>query len=348
MDPRAILLELLSGRTLNESAAELAFELLLTGGMDEGQMGAMLSIVQHRGASVDEVVGAARAMRRHATRVPIEPAADEVLLDTCGTGGAAKAFNISTAAALVVAGAKTGRKRVLVAKHGNRSRSGRGSAEVLAALGVNVDASPEMQARCLREAGVCFSFAIHHHPAMRHAAAVRRSLGFPTLFNLLGPLTNPAGAQRQLIGVYASEHVKRVAEALVRLGAKRAIVAHGDGMDELCTHGVTLLAHADATSVRMEEIDAVSLGVQRATPSALEARDVEDSARLVRASIGADASHAATHAAREIVALNAAAGLLAAEAVPNLAAGLAMARESVNTGGAIRALERLVSCSQAR
>ncbi len=343
-----MLAELVSGRTLSESGAESAFETLLAGGMDAAQIGAMLALVQARGASVDELVGAARAMRRHVTRVPIEPGSGEVLLDTCGTGGAPKTFNISTAAALVIAGATpdvgaAGVRRVLVAKHGNRSRSGRGSAEVLAALRVNVDASAEVQARCLREAGVCFSFAIHHHPAVRHAAGARRSLGFATVFNVLGPLTNPAGAQRQLIGVYAPELVERVAGALARLGAVRAVVAHGEGMDELCTHGSTLLAHVERGAVRPERVEARALGLTGASPGELSARDVDDSAAMVRAAIGAGSDGA--RGARDIVVLNAAAGLVAAQAARDLAQGIVIARQSIESGSAARALERLIQIS---
>ena len=186
---QTILAQLLSGRPLSEAEARRAFELILGGQANESQVGAMLALMAARAPTIDEIVGGAQVMRAHVTRVPV-PDAGPPLLDTCGTGGAPKTFNISTAAALVIAGATpdvgaAGVRRVLVAKHGNRSRSGRGSAEVLAALRVNVDASAEVQARCLREAGVCFSFAIHHHPAVRHAAGARRSLGFATVFNVL-------------------------------------------------------------------------------------------------------------------------------------------------------------------
>ena len=197
---------LVAGERLSEDEASTVFEALLSGELDEAQIGCILSLIQARGVTVDELVGAARAMRAHVTPVPFTPREGEVLIDTCGTGGAAKTFNVSTAAAIVAAASEpppgSGIRRVVVAKHGNRSRTGRGSAEVLAGLGVNIEASPEVQARCLKEIGVCFSFAMRHHPAMRHAAGPRRSLGFPTLFNLLGPLTNPARAPRQLLGVY--------------------------------------------------------------------------------------------------------------------------------------------------
>jgi anthranilate phosphoribosyltransferase len=347
MDARELMHTLVASGAMRESESEAAFEMLLSGLLDEAQIGAMLAIIQKRGASVDELVGAARAMRRHVTRVPIEIATDEILLDTCGTGGAAKAFNISTAAALVIAGAPLKRGRILVAKHGNRSRSGRGSAEVLTALGVNIDATPAVQARCLRDAGVCFSFAIHHHPAMRHAMSARRSLGFATIFNLLGPLTNPAGAQRQLIGVYAPELVDRVAAALARLGAVRAIVAHGEGMDELCTHGATTLAHVEDGRVRSERIEARAFGLAGARPEELSARDVIESALMVRLAIGSEGlgAHPRAAAARDIVLLNAAAGLVAAQATRDLASGIALARESIESGRAAQALARLIESS---
>ena len=214
MSPQPLISDLLAGRVLSEHSTEQLFESLLSGQLDDQQIAAVLTFIQSRGVTVDELVGAARVMRRHVTRVPVNvPGA--VVIDTCGTGGAPKTFNISTAGAIVVAGASPHRTgsgpHVVVAKHGNRSRSGRGSAEVLARLGVNVDATPAVQARCLREAGVCFCFAIHHHPATKYVAAARKSLAFPTIFNLLGPLTNPAGATRQLIGIYDRTAVEKMA-----------------------------------------------------------------------------------------------------------------------------------------
>lgn len=347
---RSALGRLADGGTLGEAEAEGVFEGLLRGELDAAQIGALLGMIQSRagGATVDEVVGAARAMRRHVSAVPFAPAAGEVVLDTCGTGGAGKTFNISTAAALVIAGAAADRsvagvERVVVAKHGNRSRTGRGSAEVLAALGVNVDATPEAQARCLRTCGVCFCFAIHHHPAMRHAAGPRRSLGFPTIFNVLGPLTNPAGAGHQLLGVYRAELVETVASALQRLGTAGAVVVHGDGMDEATTTGATLVAEVDGRGVRTRWMEAAEAGLSRATRGALEARDVGHAAELVAAVV----EGRGPIAAREIVLLNAGLGLVAARAARDVRDGVERARASIESGSAGRVLAGLVAASRA-
>jgi anthranilate phosphoribosyltransferase len=341
----AVLAELLAGRTLSETQSEAVFEAMLTGTFDEAQMGAVLALIQTRGATVPELVGAARVMRRHVTPVRCDdPAA--VVIDTCGTGGAPKTFNVSTAAAIVVAAASPHHRgpgpRVVVAKHGNRSRSGRGSAEVLSALGVDIDASPAAQARCLAEAGVCFCFAIHHHPAARHASGARNSLGFPTIFNLLGPLTNPAGATRQLIGIYDRVLVGTLAHALARLGSERAMVVHGsDGMDELTTTGGSLIGHVERGTVRLDELDPGRLGLGRVAPDSLRMPDLDASVRMIRGVL-----EGAPGPGRDIVLLNSAAALMVAGAAADWSAGLAMAGEAVDSGLARATLERLVSASR--
>jgi anthranilate phosphoribosyltransferase len=224
---------------------------------------------------------------------------------------------------------------------------------VLAALGVNVDLDPAGQARCLREAGLCFCFAIHHHPAMRFAAGPRRSLGFATVFNVLGPLTNPAGAERQLIGVYAPELVDKVAAALAGLGARRAVVVHGDGgggdgMDEASTLGTTYVAHVHAGRVeRVERADLARSGVERGARDELTARDVGHSAEMVRWAIGLG-NREGSRAAREIVVLNAGLALVAGEAARDVADGIARAREAIESGRAASVLERLVAVSRGR
>ncbi|HZW11092.1 MAG TPA: anthranilate phosphoribosyltransferase [Phycisphaerales bacterium] len=342
MDIHPVLGGLVRGCTLTSDEAEALFERLLGGGLDDAQIAALLSLIQARGPTVDEVVGAARAMRRHVTPVP-RPAGceDAVLIDTCGTGGAPKTFNISTAAAIVAAACKPNPTRVLVAKHGNRSRSGRGSAELLGALGVGVDAAPEVQSRCLGGAGVCFCFAIHHHPAMKHAIGPRRSIGFPTIFNVLGPLTNPAGADRQLIGVYSEPLLPLVAEALARLGAVRAIVAHSaDGLDELSTTAPTHLAHVEGGAVRRELLDARSLGLPRARIEDLQAVDVAHAAAIVRDVLG---GRRGPH--RDIVLLNSAAALLVAGAASDIASGLSCAAEAIDSGRAAETLGALARLS---
>lgn len=332
---------LLTGDAMTEDQAFVSFGRVLDGEADPAALGAALALIQARGPTVDELVGAARAMRERAARVPYEAAPGEALIDTCGTGGAPKTFNVSTAAALVVAGAR-GALRVRVAKHGNRSRSGRGSAEVLERLGVNVAASPEAQALCLERAGVCFCFAIHHHPAAKHAAGVRAALPFPTIFNLLGPLTNPAGARRQVLGVFERRYVEPMARALLRLGSERAMVVHGgDGMDEITTTAGTFCAEVEGGAVTAREIDAAAWGVPRASPESLVARDLDHAVGVVRGVLEGEAGPA-----RDIVAVNAAAALWVAGAAPSIPAGLALARESIDSGAAAGALLALAEASR--
>lgn len=377
MDVRTAIAEVVAGRGLAEGQAEALFGELLGGRLEEAGIAGLLAAVQarvtedgrerFRGATVDELVGAARVMRRHVTRVPFEAGAGEVVLDTCGTGGAAKLFNVSTAAAIVAAAAQpdervSGVKRVVVAKHGNRSRTGRGSAEVLAALGVNVDASVEVQARCLRECGVCFCFAIHHHPAMRFAAGARKAVGGATMFNVLGPLTNPAGARHQVIGVYEQSLVSRVAGALARLGAEGAMVVHGvdaeGGMDEMGVTGETVVGvvgkakgskrQAQSSNdggedrVEMGVVRARELGVGVGSRVGLVAADVGESAAMVRGALTAGSDDAAAR----IVRMNAAAGLLVCGAAAGMEQGLELAREAVESGRALRVLEELRTLSR--
>lgn len=341
-----VLTRLVRGEVLSESGAEDVFERLFAGGVSEPQIASMLSLIQARGPSLDELVGAARVMRRHVTPVAFTPdpaAGPATLIDTCGTGGTPKMFNVSTAAAIVTAAARGGPRRVYVAKHGNRSRTGRGSAEVLAVLGVNVDAPPDAQARCLSGAGVCFCFAIHHHPAAKHAAGVRKALGFPTIFNLLGPLTNPAGASRQLMGVFDARYVEPMAHALARLGAQRAIVLHSeDGLDELTTTARTLVAHVEGGSVRTEWIDPVAIGVPRARFDDLAARDLDHAAGMVREAVEGRAGPA-----RDIVELNAGAALLVGGASATLNEGIALARAAIDSGAAAATLTELARLSNA-
>ncbi len=343
MEPHDALATLVAGGSLSAEQAEALFERLLSGGMDDAQIAGVLSLIQARGATTPEVIGAARVMRRHVTPTPVPSVLGATLIDTCGTGGAPKAFNVSTAAAIVAAAARSGGgRRAIVAKHGNRSRTGRGSAEALAALGVRVDASPEVQSRCLAEAGVCFCFAIHHHPAMRHAAGPRRSLGFPTIFNLLGPLTNPAGARRQVIGVYEARLVPLIAEALAGLGAERAIVAHGrDGMDELTTTAPTILALVLGGGVRIEELDARTLGLAPARLDNLRVASVDEAAGAVRAVLAGEPGPR-----RDVTLLNAAAALLVADVAASFADGLTLAAEAVDSGRARETLETLMRVSR--
>ncbi len=346
---------LVSGLTLTEQDAEAAFDAILRGEANESQVGAMLALIARRGPTLDELIGGARAMRRHALRVPTEGLeALGVVIDTCGTGGSAKTFNVSTAAALVAAGAR-GRTRVLVAKHGGRSRSGRGSAEVLEQLGVNIHASPAAQRRCLEEAGACFSFAVNHHPAMKFAAAPRKSLGFPTIFNLLGPLTNPAGASRQVMGVYDGERMDMVAMALASLGCDRAMIVRSiDGMDEISTTGPTVIVEMIASRPIVYEtstsrvskrrrilLDPAEFGVPRASMADLSAPATLDDAAnaLLRVLQGEPGPR------RDIVCVNAAAALVVADAAGDFHEGLALAAEAIDSGRAKAALDTMARIS---
>ena len=338
---------LLAGGTLSEDATRAVFDRMLEGEEEPARIGALLALMQARGVTEDMLVGAARAMRQRVARVPYEPPPGEVVIDTCGTGGAAKTFNVSTTSAFVTASASTlpgSTRRIRVAKHGNRSRTGRGSAEALAMLGVNVDAAPETQAACLRDAGVCFCFAVHHHPATKHVAPVRKALAFPTIFNLLGPLTNPALAPRQLLGVFAPEFVEPMARALSRLGSERAAVVHGAGrMDEISTSGPTRIAHCEGTRVWVEAFDPASLGVARATTESLAASTLEEAADILRRVLEGERGPA-----RDIVEINSAMALCVGGAAVSVERGLALAREAIDRGLAREALQRLVETSGAQ
>lgn len=335
----AALADLAHGHSLSVAGAEEIFEQILQGNVDAGQIGSLLSLIEAKGVSADELVGAATSMRRHVTRVPLTEEIRAKAIDTCGTGGAPKLFNVSTIAALVAAGA--GAK---VVKHGNRSRTGRGSAEIMQALGVNVEASPQVQARCVEEAGLCFCFAIHHHPATKAAAPVRKSLGFPTIFNLLGPLTNPGRATRQLLGVSKPEHVRVVADALSRLGCVRAMVVHADdGFDELSTTSPNLVAHVEGGSVRTVTIYPEQLGLSRASRESLQAETLEQAVEIVREVLGG-----AGGPRTEIVILNAGAALHVAGEAQDLRAGIEMAREAIESGKALDRLKVLAAVSHGK
>lgn len=351
-DIRDTLAHLLAGGTLDEPAAERVFELVLTGQVNDAQLGAMLGLIAARpgGPAVDEIVAGVRVMRRHVMPVPTAAAiasarsrtgSEPVIIDTCGTGGAPKAFNISTVAAIVTAAA--GKGRVLVAKHGGRSRTGRGSAEVLEHLGVNTSASPETQGVCLAEIGICFSFAQQHHPAMKHAATARKSLGFPTIFNLVGPLSNPAGARRQLVGAYSAQAAATLAAALLRLGCERAmIVTSRDGLDELTHTSPNDLFEVIDGRVRHALLDTRDLGINRCALADLLVGTLDEAASMIRAVLSG-----APGPARSIVELNAAAALLVAGAASSLRDGMSQAGDAIESGEARRTLLRLVELSNA-
>ncbi len=342
---QALLQQIVSGRSLTAQQSAEAFELIMSGQAEAAQVGALLGMMAQRGASDQEIVGAARVMRAKATRV--ETPAGLRVVDTCGTGGdASHTFNISTATALVVAGA--GRSRGLaVAKHGNRSVTSKsGSSQVLEALGVRLETPPDRLTRCLSEAGICFCFAPQHHPAMRHAMPVRQALGFRTIFNLLGPLTNPAGARRQLLGVFSASLTNPLAQALRDLGSEEAMVVHGQldaqrGLDEISITGTTRVAHLRTGEVRSFDLDPREWGLTRADPAALQVDSPQSSAAMIREVLAGKAG-----APRDVVCLNAAGALIVGGVAGDWREGLAMGREAIDSGAAGRALETLVRVTQ--
>jgi len=352
---------LMCGESLGREEACAAFGAVMDGQLSEAQIAALLVALAVKGETVEELTGAAEAMR--ARVVPIDTGDLEVI-DTCGTGGTGlSTFNISTASALVAAGAG-----VRVAKHGNRTVTrASGSANVLAALGVNIDAACETVARCLAEAGVCFCFAVHHHPAMKYAAPVRKALGVRTIFNLLGPLTNPARARRQVMGVFDASLTEPIARVLGLLGAERALVVHADdGLDELSTTAPTTMSlwergvrkpgdrHLRPDCVGTPEPVPVFAGgevvtstvrpedfnIPRAKMGDLMIDSAEASAAVVRQVLAGRAGPA-----RDIVALNAAAAIYVAGKAPGIAEAIAPAKASIDSGAAAKALAKLVEIS---
>jgi anthranilate phosphoribosyltransferase len=336
---------LLAHMPLDRATSHGLFTDMLEGRLDASQTGAILALLAMHDSTSDELTGAARAMREQVTRVEYSRTPGSVLIDTCGTGGAPKTFNVSTAAAIILAGVEppssSGVERIQVAKHGNRSRTGRGSAEVLMALGVNVDASVECQTKCLDEAGVCFCFAVNHHPAIKHAMPTRKALGVPTIFNAIGPLTNPAGADFQLIGVYKDELVEPMAQSLLNLGIKRAMVVHStDGLDELSTTAPTRVMHASDGQLTEETIDATTLGLERVMIDQVRADDVEHSTRIIRSIVDNEKS-----AYADMALLTVAGGLIVAGVCDGFSEGLEIGRESLSSGRARAALDALVAVS---
>jgi len=308
----------------------------MAGEATPAQIGAFLVALRMKGETADEIAGCAEAMREHV--LVVRPARTD-LVDTAGTGGdGARTFNISTAAALVAAAAGAG-----VAKHGNRAvSSSSGSADVLEALGFNLELPPETIARSIDELGFGFLFAPTHHPAMRHAAPVRRELATRTVFNVLGPLTNPAGARAQVVGVYAPELVPTIADVLARLGAERAFVVHGAaGVDELSPAGPNLVCEVANGQVRRREIDPLDLGIDRCAPEELGGGDPADNAETIRSIFsGAEGGK------RDAVLLNAAGAIAAGGLARDLGEGVGLAREAIDSGAAGERLEALIAFSR--
>ena len=324
-----------NGEALSMEAAAQVMNEIMSGEATPAQFGAFVTALRLKGETVDEIAGMAQVMREHSLHVEV----DGNLVDTCGTGGdGSGTFNISTAAAFVAAGA--GAK---VAKHGNRAMSGSsGSADVLEALGAKIDLKPEAVAHCINETGFGFMFAQGFHPSMRFAAGPRREIGIRTVFNILGPLTNPAGAGAQVIGVADASMASKMAQALGRLGSRRAFVVHGnDGLDEISIAGPTRIWELTDGSVSEYDISPEELGVSSAPLSEIQASDAEASARILRAVLEGEPG-----ASRDIAVLNAAAALLAGELVESLKEGVRAAAASVDSGKALQSLEAFIKLSQ--
>jgi len=330
------LAELLEGRDLSQEDAREVMRSIMGGEATPGQIGGFLVALRLKGETADEIAGCAEAMREHV--LVVKPERSD-LVDTAGTGGdGARTFNISTAAALVAAAAGAG-----VAKHGNRAvSSSSGSADVLEALGFNLELAPGTIARSIDELGFGFLFAPTHHPAMRHAAPIRRELATRTVFNVLGPLTNPAGARAQVVGVYAPELVPTIAEVLARLGADRAFVVHGaGGVDELSPAGPNLVCEVVHGEVRRREIDPLELGIDRCAPDELRGGEPAENAETIRQIFAG-----ANGGKRDAVLLNAAGAIAAGGLAKDLAEGVGIARETVESGAAGERLEALIEFSK--
>ena len=325
-----------TGASLSRDEAARGFDTMMSGEATPSQMGGLLMALRVRGETVDEITGAVTVMREKMLRV----AAPAGAIDVVGTGGdASGSYNISTCAAFIVAGAG-----VPVAKHGNRALSSRsGAADVLGALGVNIELPADGVARCIREAGIGFMFAPAHHPAMKNVGPTRVELGTRTIFNLLGPLSNPAGVKRQMVGVFSRQWVEPIAQVLKNLGSEHVWVVHGsDGLDEITTSGPTYVAALENGAVRAFEVTPEEVGLARVKPEALRGGDAGHNAQAL-----GDVLKGKKGAFRDVALLNAAAGLIVAGRAKYLKQAVALAEKSVDSGEAESRLQRLVKTSNA-
>ena len=339
-DIKGAIQTVVEGGTLDAEQAAAAMDQIMTGAVSSAQIGAFLTALRMRGETIEEIAGFASAMRRHALRVEVDPG-EGFVVDTCGTGGdASGTFNISTTAAFVIAGAG-----VRVAKHGNRSVTSKcGSADLLEGLGVAIELSPSAVARCVNEVGIGFMYAPAFHPAMRFVGPTRREIGIRTVFNILGPLTNPAGARHQLIGVGHPEIAHKLASALSRLGSARAVLVHAEeGLDELGLSGPSTVTEFDANAggVRTYTVSPGEVGLAAAPPGSLAGGDVDENTRITLAVLSGEPGPR-----RDVTLINAGAGIYAAEAAASIAEGVEVAKSAIDSGRAMERLERLVELSQ--
>jgi anthranilate phosphoribosyltransferase len=333
---KALISKVATGDALKRDEAAAAFDLMMSGEATPSQMGGLLMALRVRGETVEEITGAVSAMRSKMLKV----AAPADAIDVVGTGGdASGSYNISTCAAFIVAGAG-----VPVAKHGNRALSSRsGAADVLTALGVKIDLEPEAITRCIGEARIGFMFAPAHHPAMKHVGPTRVELGTRTIFNLLGPLSNPAGVKRQMVGVFSRQWVEPLAHVLQNLGSDRAYVVHGsDGLDEITTSGPTMVAALEDGKVHTFEIKPEDVGIEPVKREALLGGDAATNAAALKGVLQGKQGPF-----RDVATLNAAAALVVAGKAKDLKQGVALARKSIDSGEAEGALERLIAVSNA-
>ena len=331
---RAMIGKIATGESLSRDEAAHAFDKMMSGEATPAQMGGLLMALRIRGETVDEITGAVTTMRAKMLRVD----APKDAIDVVGTGGdAAGSYNISTCAAFIVAGAG-----VPVAKHGNRALSSRsGAADVLGALGVKLELTPEQIGQCVREAGIGFMFAPAHHPAMKHVGPARVELGTRTIFNLLGPLSNPAGVKRQMVGVFARPWIEPLAHVLGALGCERAWVVHGsDGLDEITTSGPTYVASLEGGKVTTFEVTPEQAGLKRAATADLKGADAAHNAEALRGVLDGKQGPF-----RDVAILNAAAALVVAGKAKDIKEGAALAAKSVDSGEAKKRLDRLIAVS---
>ena len=324
------------GRDLAPAQAAAVMSVMMDGQATPAQIGGFLTALRAKGETPEEIAAFARVMREHA--VHVKPKVTGRLVDTCGTGGdGSQTFNISTAAAFVAAGAG-----ITVVKHGNRGVSSRcGSADVLTALGVDINVDPELQAAIVKKTGIVFLFAPTHHPAMKYVMATRQDLGCRTIFNLLGPLANPAGADAQVLGVYKRDLIRPVAEVLRLLGVSRAMVVHGGGLDEITVTGDTEVAEIEGGRIREYTVNPEMFGLARAGPADLLGGDPEENARIVREVLAGKRG-----AARDIVLMNAGAAIYVGGRAATLAEGIRLAADAIDSGRAAKKLDALVAATR--
>ena len=333
---KALIAKAASGAMLSRDEAATAFDRMMSGEATPSQMGGLLMALRVRGETVDEITGAVSAMRAKMTKVAAPPEA----IDVVGTGGdASGSYNISTCAAFIVAGAG-----VPVAKHGNRALSSKsGAADVLTSLGIKIDLRPDEITRCIYEAGIGFMFAPAHHPAMKNVGPTRVELGTRTIFNLLGPLSNPANVKRQLVGVFSRQWIEPLAQVLKNLGSECIWVVHGsDGLDEITTSGPTYVAALEDGKIRTFEIAPSDIGIETTKPESLRGADAEHNASALK-----DVLDNKPGAYRDVAVMNAAAALVVAGATKTLQEGAELARKSLSSGAARARLDKLVAVSNA-